>query len=308
MSKRLNTLLVGVADTDGADPALAAAVEIARRTGATLHVLHAYPVPALFTLSPGLEMIDPAGPVQYGELVLRRLEFAVRDLFPDDGVVCHAEPGSAAAALQRTAAAVEADLVLVGATRHGRAGQVVLGTTARRVVRKSGIPVLVLRGTAAYRRRVLLATDLSAISAAAYETGLDLAEGLAGAEGFDARVLLVVWTGLLPSPLPQSAIERAAGEELAGFIADRAVRAYVVEPAVRCGDPHAEITAEAERWRADLVVLGTHSRPAVQRWVLGSVAETALRSLSCSTLVVPPGATEPADAETEAGEARVFVA
>lgn len=309
MTTKLRTLLVGMADPDGRDPALRAAVEIARRTGATLHAVHAYQLPAMFTMGPGMEVIDPYAPRQYQEQLLRRVEFAVHDLFPDLAVVCHAEPGSAAAVLERVAGMVRADLLLVGSTRHGRIGQAILGTTAQRVARKSSVPVLVLRATGADRRRVLLTTDLSPVSAAAYDAGLDLAEALSGSDGFAARVLMVVWTGVLPSPLPEETIERAAGEELAEFIAARAVRRYLVQPMVRFGVPHEEIVANAEEWDADLVVLGTHSRTAAERWVLGSVAESVLKRLGCSVLVVPPPAPlEPADAEGQRASSDTMMA
>lgn len=45
---------------------------------------------------------------------------------------------------------------------------------------------------------------------------------------------------------------------------------------------------EAEDWRADLIVLGTHGRRGARRVFLGSVAETVLRHAPCAALVVPP--------------------
>jgi nucleotide-binding universal stress UspA family protein len=37
---------------------------------------------------------------------------------------------------------------------------------------------------------------------------------------------------------------------------------------------------------ADLVVVGSHGRRGVRRWILGSVAEVAARHAPCSTLIV----------------------
>jgi nucleotide-binding universal stress UspA family protein len=42
----------------------------------------------------------------------------------------------------------------------------------------------------------------------------------------------------------------------------------------------------AERWEANLVVLGTHDRRGLQRMVIGSVAESFVRQSNCPVLLV----------------------
>ncbi len=46
------------------------------------------------------------------------------------------------------------------------------------------------------------------------------------------------------------------------------------------------IVAEASKWRADLIVLGTHGRRGVRRMVLGSDAEEVVRSSPVPVLLV----------------------
>jgi len=46
------------------------------------------------------------------------------------------------------------------------------------------------------------------------------------------------------------------------------------------------IVAEAKKWRADLIVLGTHGRRGVRRMVLGSDAEEVVRSSPVPVLLV----------------------
>src|SRR5207247_3090801 len=48
------------------------------------------------------------------------------------------------------------------------------------------------------------------------------------------------------------------------------------EPIVREGDPKTEIVAEANDWGADLIVLGSHGHPALERLLLGSVANAGV--------------------------------
>jgi nucleotide-binding universal stress UspA family protein len=46
------------------------------------------------------------------------------------------------------------------------------------------------------------------------------------------------------------------------------------------------IVAEADRWRADLVVIGTHGRRGMSKLLLGSVADGVVRTSTSSVLLV----------------------
>lgn len=50
------------------------------------------------------------------------------------------------------------------------------------------------------------------------------------------------------------------------------------------------ITGRAKRWRADLIVMGTHGRRGVNRMLLGSDAELVVRNASAPVLLVRAGA------------------
>lgn len=63
---------------------------------------------------------------------------------------------------------------------------------------------------------------------------------------------------------------------------------------------HAILDA-AERFGADLIVMGTHGRTGLQRVLLGSVAEAVLRRSRVPVMVVPARATERARPETKVG-------
>ena len=56
------------------------------------------------------------------------------------------------------------------------------------------------------------------------------------------------------------------------------------------GDPKSAIIDNAEAWGADLIVLGSHGRKGLQRFLLGSVSETVMRHAHCSVEIVrlPP--------------------
>ncbi len=60
---------------------------------------------------------------------------------------------------------------------------------------------------------------------------------------------------------------------------------------------HERVVADAARWPADLIVLGTHGRRGVKRLVLGSSAENILRLSSVPVLLVRAPKDEQAKAQ-----------
>lgn len=267
----IRTVVAGVSHPAPDDPALLAATELARGTGAALHLVHAYEVPHLHGLP------HPGALAEYEAEVRARLAVAADHRLGAEPV-CHAFRSPPARAVLRVAKEEGADLVVAGAGGEPHR----LGSTAASLLRESAVPVFVAR--APVRRpleRVLLATDLSPVSAAAHERGLEVAAALFG-EPKAARSLLVVGPGALPAPLPPAALDRAAHAELRAFLRERRPRAGLVQSAIRAGHPAEEIVAEADAWKADLLIVGTHGRV-----LLGSVAEAVVRGAPCSVLAVP---------------------
>lgn len=79
----------------------------------------------------------------------------------------------------------------------------------------------------------------------------------------------------------QETVDRAGAElRMAGFN----VKTRVAEAEVRSG-----ILDVAAEWHADLIVLGSHGRKGLQRFMLGSVAESVARGAYCSVLIVRIG-------------------
>ena len=55
---------------------------------------------------------------------------------------------------------------------------------------------------------------------------------------------------------------------------------------IETGDPAAAVVRVAAHDRHDLIVMGTHGRTGVTRWLMGSVAENVLRHAHCPVLIV----------------------
>lgn len=54
------------------------------------------------------------------------------------------------------------------------------------------------------------------------------------------------------------------------------------------GSPKHVVLDEAERWGADLIVVGSHGRRGFQRFLLGSVSQAVALHAHCSVMIVRP--------------------
>lgn len=144
--------------------------------------------------------------------------------------------------------------------------------------------------------RILVAVDGSPHAEHALRHAAELAKGLAAR----LRILHVIDLGLLPYG-PELSIDlgalieaRQAAAEKTLATARASVQALGIEIDTQLLDTTlptqhvaAAIVDAAAAWQADLLVLGTHGRRGVERWLLGSVAEGVARRASVPVLLVP---------------------
>ena len=282
----IRDLVVGVEMGRYGDPVLRSASELAQHLNAALHVVHGY-----MLSDPLLDAYARAGYLgeqtltQFGQNIQAALQAQVDAVIPGLAASARAVAGSPATAMLELAHEVDADLILVGSTRHDRLPLSLLGSSCRAVIRRSELPVLMLRpDRPGVPLKVLVATDLSPLAEAAYHESLAIAGGSAAVE---MRCLLVVSEALMMLPLERRLLDRVAEEELEEFTQGLAIEGRPVERVIRRGDPAAEIAAEASEWRADLIALGSHGRRGMERFLIGSVAESILKTSPCNVLVVP---------------------
>jgi len=136
-------------------------------------------------------------------------------------------------------------------------------------------------------REILLPTDGGPASQAAVSQALDLAELS------DARLhtLYVVDTSAYPSldAGAETVIStlREEGESALDEVSDTAEAAGVpVVSEIVSGTPHRRILEYAEANEIDLIVMGTHGRTGLDRYLLGSVTERIVRSAEMPVLTV----------------------
>jgi len=90
---------------------------------------------------------------------------------------------------------------------------------------------------------------------------------------------------------PDFVAARTRRRELAGELLERAaakLRAagFKVNSCVHEGDPRTVILDHAEKLRVDLIVMGSHGRKGVDRFLIGSVSEAVTQYARCSVLIV----------------------
>jgi len=145
-------------------------------------------------------------------------------------------------------------------------------------------------------KRILVAVDGSANAANALQHAAELASGLAAS----LRLIHVVDMGLMPYG-PELGLDidallesrYAAAEKLLADARDSVqqtgleVETRLVDTALPTVHVATTIAEDAVSAKADLVVLGTHGRRGVERWLLGSVAEGVARRSTVPVLLVP---------------------
>jgi nucleotide-binding universal stress UspA family protein len=196
--------------------------------------------------------------------------------------------GRARQKIAQIAGSWKADLVVVGSNEAGALTRLLLGSTARAVLRHAPCSVEIVRARANpegpirdLEMKILVATDGSECSAAALQS----VASRPWPEGSKFKVISI------PEPfmplgqfrhfemkeieeLNAAALNDAKhyAESGATILRMAGLEASSETPVPLDADAR-EIVREAERWHAQMIVLGSHGRRGFDRWTLGSVSE-----------------------------------
>ena len=271
--------------------AVTTAVEIARRTHATL----------------GLALVEEgsAPPQRSDQSVYLR---SVARLGSGAGVPVTTTllSGPVVEALVTRAQAMGADLIVM--TTHGRSGlsRLLFGSVAEGVVRRASIPVLLVRPPAPDRdpgpppprfARVLIPLDGTPFS----EAILEPASEVFGTEGVEYVLLRVISRQLdEPAVAGLGSVASALLEETSrqveharDYLARVAERLRSRGASVRCalpvqGDATSAIVQYADEAAVGVIAMATHSREGLERLALGSVAAQVLSDTAAAVLLYRP--------------------
>jgi universal stress protein E len=293
--RQVKRIIVGHDLRIGGEVALKSAVVLANRCGAALRLVHvvepldayqriSHPLTSPFTLE---EIAQKTGArlkalAASPELARLQVEYEVRK-------------GKPFVELIIAARAWQTDLIVVGGASQKE--EPFFGSTTHPVVRKSPVPVMVAKKSlSAEAKTFLVATDFSACAREAAE------EALMIAECFRGRVVFFHVLDLHPSyttvyahdlgvslPIPP-ALPEEIEPDWEAFLSGLPLDKVDWEKSAEEGQAAAAIVDQAKHVNADMIVMGTHGRSALQHMLLGSVAEKVVRAASCPVLTIRPEA------------------
>lgn len=180
------------------------------------------------------------------------------------------------------------DIEAIIMASHGRGGlgRWLLGSVATKVVRGARIPVLIVNATTEVPQhpevqRILVPLDGSDVSEAALPQAVKLAQA------FNAEILL--YQGVPHTPIGHPQLDAAVAlevenareylEKIKGRYPDQRMSIDV-----KIAGPTLGIVEEAEK--CDLIVMSSHGRSGVKRWLLGSIAESVLQAAHKPLMII----------------------
>src|SRR5215208_6957781 len=204
------------------------------------------------------------------------------------------------------AAAARRGVQMIAMASHGRGavGRAIFGSVADRVARTAPVPVLILRtpdedvDPSVVVSRIVVPLDGSEIAARALPVASEVAKQLGApvhiVRAVDAATALPMASGVFgaaPAVDPEVAdqIWQEAEAEARSTVttAVSRLRAEGVDAsgAIVNGSPFFAISEATQP--GDLLILTSHGRGGVRRWLLGSVAEKLVREANAPVILVP---------------------
>ena len=178
------------------------------------------------------------------------------------------------------------DLIVMGRRGTNELERILVGSVTARVIGYTQKDVLVVPdGTKLTRKNILLATDGSP----SCETAVDRAIKLAKDHSAGLTAVSVVYTNDEYMALAPGIVEelvRKAKEKLATIVQRGKESGVAVTTVVKEGEAYEAITNLVQDNKIDLIVMGSHGRKGLQRFLMGSVTERTIGYATCPVLVV----------------------
>jgi nucleotide-binding universal stress UspA family protein len=192
-----------------------------------------------------------------------------------------------AAFILDSAATTKADLIAIGTRDHSRLTEVFVGSISHRILLHATMPTLIVKGKARPVTRVLMAVEdrEDATRLRTWLTSHPFKNPVA------ITILSVIPSLHLVDPHVMVGLERWSdlSKQHAEQIVNNTAQAlasphFIVSTDVRHGDPATTVCEVGSTH--DLIVVGSHGRKGLDRFLLGSVSHAIVHRANCSVLVV----------------------
>ncbi len=207
---------------------------------------------------------------------------------PDMDIAVYVETGSPDEVTLSAARETGADLIVTGVARDSLFSRLLLGNTVERLIRKSPVPVLIVRDRAFEPyQNIVVATDFSASSRVALESAAHLFPD-AGITLFNAYD--IPFAGYLNNSEIEKEFAVYGNDAADKFVDEADIPDASRERVVRIiekGVPETLLRDYAEKSRRHLTVVGTHGGGIVYDTVIGSTARKIIDAVPGDVLVVP---------------------
>jgi nucleotide-binding universal stress UspA family protein len=188
-----------------------------------------------------------------------------------------------------TASSSKSHLIILGARGLGQVKELVLGSTSHRILMHAPCSAMVIKKPVPRLKKILMPIE--------GEDDISMALQFLALQPFRKAVeidVIAVWPQpqlAWPVTLGQSkllemrAIEEA--QDRMKSVTDKLTRMnYSAETKVGMGDPAFAILEQAKASQADLILMGTHGRGGLARFLIGSVSHSVLHQADCPVLIV----------------------
>jgi nucleotide-binding universal stress UspA family protein len=208
--------------------------------------------------------------------------------------------GRADAEITEAADRIGCNLIAMSTRGRSLLGRGILGSVADRVVHTARIPVLTVtpgkvrayHGSDTVVTRLVVPLDGSALA----ETVLPYVKEMASKLGYTVVLLRVVrplhyfWVGEHPPEINEenALMENEAREYMEATAEGLSRDGVAVEWRVLVGHPTTIVLEQIRDIPHSIVALTTHGSSSLRRWLIGSLAETLVRSGGDPVLIVPP--------------------
>jgi len=299
------SILVPLDGSALAEKALAAALQLARAMAGRAD---ATSVRLILLRVVGPVALVAADPMLYDELMRMGVDEAQAYLKTvvetvDAGpvqVAVQAVSGAPADAIVHYAEEHGVDLIVMSS--HGRTGSSrwVYGSVAEKVLHHAPCATVIIRAHVAVamfqNRKILVPLDGSPLAERALEPALVIADAMQS----DVTLLRVApGRETLPQSISPSGEDLGVARDIAAaqeqaeaeaylqrIYSARANRHLFFDVVTTGGDIADAIVSYADERHVDLIVMSSHGRSGIGRWLHGSVAEKVLRGADCATLII----------------------